>query len=223
MSTYDYNTYSTVNEGALGILAGFGIIMLVIGLIALAIGIIGIIGQWKAFKKAGKGGWEAIIPIYNTVVACQISGVSPWWVLIYWAGSLVLNVIAVIGSLASMAISIYFVILLNVSVAKSFGKDTGFAVGLIFLGPIFWLMLGSKAQYAGPTPMNDVVMGMFNKNNTAPNNGFQQPMNNNFQQPMNNNVQQPMNDQSQVKFCTGCGYKVVNGERFCPGCGKEML
>ena len=240
MSTYDYNTYSGVDTAAGAIVGGVFLIFGLIMLVALAISVIGIIGQWKAFKKAGKNGWEAIVPVYNLVVACQISGVSPWWVLIYFVGITVLNVIPVLGSLASLACSVYFLILLNVSVAKSFGKDTGFAVGLIFLNPFFWFVLGgNNAQYVGPTPMNDVVMGMFNKNNNGPvnngyqqpmNNGYQQPMNNGFQQPMNNNFQQPMNEapaapqaQSDVKFCTACGYKVTNGERFCPGCGKEVL
>ena len=25
-----------------------------------------------------------------------------------------------------------------------------------------------------------------------------------------------------VKFCTTCGYKITNGERFCPGCGSSV-
>lgn len=249
MSTYDYNTYSSYDTSAAGaILGGAFLIVGLIFLVAAAISVIGIIGQWKAFKKAGKNGWEAIIPFYNLVVACQISGVSPWWVLIYLLGTTVLNVIPVIGSFAALACSVYFLILLNVSVARSFGKETGFAVGLIFLNPIFWFVLGgNNVQYVGPTPMNDVVMGMFNKNGNGSanngyqqpmnngyqqpmNNGYQQPMNNGFQQPMNNNFQQPMNSApaapqapSDVKFCTACGYKVTNGERFCPGCGKEVL
>ena len=60
-----------------------------------------------------------------------------------------------------------------------------------------------------------------------PNNGGfqQQPMNNNFQQPVNNAPvnNTPVNNEAQAKFCTACGYKVTNGERFCPGCGKEII
>ena len=244
MSTYDYgtfDTYSTVDTSGIGALMGGVIIVWLIAmLVALAVSIIGIVGQWKAFKKAGKGGWDALIPIYNTVVCCQITGITPWWVLIYFAGSIVLGIIPVIGSLASVALSIYFLVLLNVSVAKSFGKSDSFAVGLIFLKPFFWFALGGKnAQYVGPTPMNDVVMNfvnekILNKNSQnvnnmnngfqqPTNNGFQQPVNNDFQQPVNNQFQQPVNNDAQAKFCTACGYKVTNGERFCPGCGKEII
>lgn len=41
---------------------------------------------------------------------------------------------------------------------------------------------------------------------------------------MNNNSNQNMNNSTQatnIKFCTSCGYKMLNNERFCPSCGKE--
>jgi hypothetical protein len=38
-----------------------------------------------------------------------------------------------------------------VDLAKSFAKGTGFAIGLIFLFPIFMMILGfGDARYAGP-------------------------------------------------------------------------
>lgn len=221
MSTYDYNTYSTVDSSAVGaVVGGVFLVVVIVLLIALVIALCAVIGQWKAFKKAGKGGWEAIIPIYNSVVLCQVSGVNPWWVLIVFLGSFVLNLIPVIGQLASFALTIYFSVLLYVSTARSFGKSDGFAAGLYFLGPIFWLILGGKnTQYVGPKPMNDVVMNFVNEkilnkqpqnSNVNVNNGF------NSTDVQNNSVQPA------VKFCTGCGYKITNNERFCPGCGKEV-
>lgn len=221
MSTYDYSTtYDTVSSTAGAVVGFVMLIWVVCMLLVLAISLCTIIGQWKAFKKAGKGGWEAIIPIYNQVVLCQISGVNPWWILIVFLGSLVLQVIPVVGQLASGALSIYFCVLLYVSAARSFGKSDGYAAGLYFLAPIFWLLVGGKnTQYVGPRPMNDVVMNFVNEKilNKAPqnDNGFQgQPVNS---APVNNQTQQPA-----AKFCTGCGYKITNGERFCPGCGKEI-
>ena len=42
-------------------------------------------------------------------------------------------------------------IIVAIDLAKSFGKGTGFAVGLIFLAPIFILILGfGPATYQGP-------------------------------------------------------------------------
>ena len=248
MSTYDYTTtYDTIDTVSSTAGAVVGGVLLIIGiavLIGLAVAVCTIIGQWKAFKKAGKGGWEAIIPVYNQIVLCQITGVNPWWILIVFGGSLVLgflSAIPVIGflfTLASYALTIYFCVILYVSTARSFGKSDGYAAGLYFLAPIFWLLVGGKnTQYVGPKPMKDVVWNFveekilgkgtpgYGSQPQQNNGGFQQPVNNNFQQPVNNAPvnNASVNNDAQAKFCTACGYKVTNGERFCPGCGKEIL
>lgn len=235
MSTYDpYSSYEAT-EAAAGAAMGifflfFGIIMIV----ALSIAVLAIVGQWKALKKAGKNGWEAIIPVYNQITLCEVVGLWKWWPLVILVSPM-LSIIPVIGSLASSALSIYFLVILNVSTARSFGKSDGFAAGLVFLAPIFWLIVGGKnTQYVGATPMNDPVMDFVNEkflnkngNNAANqnmNNGMNQNMNGGFQQnqPMNNMPNNYNPSSNPVKFCTSCGYKIENGERFCPGCGKEV-
>lgn len=235
MSTYDpYSSYEAT-EAAAG--AAIGIFFLVFGIMmiaALAIAVLAIVGQWKAFKKAGKNGWEAIIPVYNQITLCEVVGLWKWWPLVILVSPM-LSIIPVIGSLASSALSIYFLVILNVSTARSFGKSDGFAAGLVFLAPIFWLIVGGKnTQYVGATPMNDPVMDFVNEkflnkngNNAANqnmNNGMNQNMNGGFQQnqPMNNMPNNYNPSSNPVKFCTSCGYKIENGERFCPGCGKEV-
>lgn len=234
MSTYDpYSSYEAT-EAAAG--AAIGIFFLVFGIImivALAIAVLAIVGQWKAFKKAGKNGWEAIIPVYNQITLCEVVGLWKWWPLVILGCSFV-SAVPIIG-LAGSALSIYFLVILNVSTARSFGKSDGFAAGLIFLAPIFWLIVGGKnTQYVGATPMNDPVMDFVNEkflnkngNNAANqnmNNGMNQNMNGGFQQnqPMNNMPNNYNPSSNPVKFCTSCGYKIENGERFCPGCGKEV-
>ena len=155
-----YSTYSSnVDTGALALLGGFFIVFM---LICLAVAVVSIIGMWKMFTKAGEEGWKSIIPIYNMVTLCKIVGVSPWWILIVFVAGL-LNFIPIIGALVNLAASIYFSILLCVSTANSFGKDTGFAVGLFFLSPIFYCILGfGSAKYEGAKPMNDII---FKNNN----------------------------------------------------------
>lgn len=96
---------------------------------SLVLAVFGIVCMWKIFKKAGRNGWEAIIPIYNVVVLFQITGINPLhilWVLLPLVGSIVFFV---------------FVIKAMINLAKSFGKSTGFAVGLIFLPLIFEAIL----------------------------------------------------------------------------------
>ena len=213
MSTYGYSNVDTTVVGAL--FGGIFIVVAIIFLIAMAFVVLNIIGQWKAFKKAGKGGWEALVPVYNTVTLCQITGVNPWWVLIVFVGSIVLNVVPIFGSLLSLAVTVYFSILLYVSTARSFGKSDGFAAGLYFLQPVFFMILGGKnTEYVGPKPMDDVVMN-FIKDKMG-NNSNQSSTNNQNQAPVNN---QP---QTGTKFCTSCGKSLTEYDRFCIGCGKEV-
>jgi hypothetical protein len=107
----------------------------VVAIIELAVMILMIASIWKVFSKANEPGWAAIIPIYNIIVMLKIAGKPLWW--------LVLMIIPVV--------SIVVGILVLVSVAKSFGKSAGFAIGMLFLPFIFWPMLGfGDAKYMGP-------------------------------------------------------------------------
>lgn len=121
------------DPGAGGLLGGLlGVVFL---LLFLAFTVVLIAAQWKVFTKAGKPGWASIIPIYNLIVYLEIVGRPLWWFVL----CLIPGVNFVIG------------IMLAIDLAKSFGKDTGFAVGLILLPPIFLLMLAfGDARYHGP-------------------------------------------------------------------------
>jgi len=97
-----------------------------------AVSILAIIGLWKTFSKAGRPGWAAIIPFYNLYVLDEIAGRPAWW-LVLWLIPIV-NIVPV------------FVVQLDV--ARRFGKGPGFGFGLIFLSPIFYMILGfGNAQY----------------------------------------------------------------------------
>ncbi|MCB6971876.1 MULTISPECIES: DUF5684 domain-containing protein [Butyricimonas] len=43
-----------------------------VGLIYLLIVVLMLVSMWKIFEKAGRQGWEGIIPIYNIYVMLQI-------------------------------------------------------------------------------------------------------------------------------------------------------
>ena len=103
-------------------------------LLAIATTILQIAGLWAVFEKAGKPGWAAIIPVYNLIVMAEVAKKEVWY------GVLVL--VPIVG--------IAFYIILVIEVAKLFGKDAMYAMGLIFLPPIFWPMLGfGQARYLG--------------------------------------------------------------------------
>lgn len=95
-------------------------------LVILAIGIIVLIATWKVFAKAGRPGWAAIIPFYNSYVLFDIVYGQGWKFLL-------------------MLIPFYNIYLLfktYIGLAHKFGKSTGFGVGLVFLSFIFMPMLG---------------------------------------------------------------------------------
>ncbi len=104
-------------------------------IIYLAIFIVIIAAVWKVFVKAGKPGWAAIVPIYNVIVLLEIVGRPLWSVLLFFIP--IVNFI--------VAIIVY------IDLAKSFGKSAAFGIGLLFLGIIFYPILGfGDAEYQGP-------------------------------------------------------------------------
>lgn len=254
--------YSTAGAGvAGGLIAGIMMFIVVLIIISLVIEILKLIGTWKMLTKAGESGWKSLIPFYNQWTLCKVAGISPYWVLeiivvsminSVLSGILGSNVISGILSLIVYANTIYFWVILSISLAKSFGKDTGFGVATVFFSFITYPMMGmGSATYAGPTPINDPVMkfildtlnikddgtgknqnnGQVNQTNMNMNTqqASQQP---NFNQQMNNQNMQQSNFQQgtnqvnvqpqQNSFCPNCGGKVSQGDMFCQNCGTKV-
>ena len=138
--------------------------------------------------------------------------------------------------------TIYFWVILSISLAKSFGKDTGFGVATVFFSFITYPMMGmGSATYVGPTPINDPVMKFIldtlnikddgtgkNQNNGQVN---QTNMNMNTQQASQQasqqaNFNQQMNNQNmqQSNFQQGTNQVNVQPQQnsFCPNCGGKV-
>jgi hypothetical protein len=107
-------------------------VFLVVFLFASLLSLIGLIGMWKSFAKAGQPGWAAIIPIYNAVVLLEMAGRPIWWILL----------------LLIPGVNFVVIILVMIDLAARFGKGAGFGIGLALLGFIFWPILGfGDARY----------------------------------------------------------------------------
>lgn len=103
--------------------------------LVLGITLFYMICYWRIFVKAGQPGWASLIPIYNIIVWLRIIG-KPWW----WLFLLLIPFV-----------NIYYGIWSVNMLSKSFGKDVGFTLGLLFLGFIFLPILAfSGIQYQGP-------------------------------------------------------------------------
>ena len=113
--------------------AGVGILLYLI--IVFAVAVLVVIGWWKIFSKAGQPGWAAIIPFYNIYILLKVVGRPGWWLILYFIP----------------VVDFVIQIIVNLDLAKSFGKSTGYAIGLILLPFIFYPMLGlGSSRYAGP-------------------------------------------------------------------------
>jgi len=83
-------------------------------------------GLWKTYEKMGQPGWVGIVPIYNLVVMAKLLGKEDkdWQ----------LALIPFVG--------LYFFYFMLVDLAKAFGKDQNFALGLLLAPFFFWPALG---------------------------------------------------------------------------------
>jgi hypothetical protein len=94
-----------------------------------------VIAAWKIFSKAGRPGWESLVPIYSHwVLVKEICKLEPLWFF--------LGFVPIANIVAAWKIC--------QELAKKFGKSDMFGIGLFFLGPIFALMLAfGDAKYIG--------------------------------------------------------------------------
>lgn len=103
----------------------------------LAMSLLIIASMWKVFTKAGRPGWAALIPIYNTVVMLEIAGKPAWWLLLFF--------IPVVNLIVS--------VVLFFSLAAAFNKSSLFGLGLMLLGIVFFPLLAfGDAEYQGESP-----------------------------------------------------------------------
>ena len=110
---------------------GSGIVTIFVQIIVLFL-IITYEAQWKIFKKAGRKGWESLIPIYNTVIFIKICQKPVWW---FWL-------------LFIPVVDIFIAVIIYHGLSKTFGKTEGFTAGLIFLPFVFFPILGlSRLKY----------------------------------------------------------------------------
>jgi hypothetical protein len=134
-----------------------GTLLTVFSVIAIVWYVVYIIAGWKIFQKAGEAGWKSLIPFYNIYIQFKFSWktVMVWPYLICGIAGTAMSMnadstISMIGGLLNLAYLVLMIIS-YVKLAKAFGKGGGFAVGLLFLEPIFIMILGfGSAQYIGP-------------------------------------------------------------------------
>lgn len=129
----DGSSYSTNTDmmSVMGALAG---VFIVIWLVTLVVSIVILVSMWKIFKKAGRPGWAALIPFYNTYTLFDIVYGKGWRMLF----------------MLIPFFNIYIGIKLYIDLAHIYGQSTAFGIGLLLLCPVFLCILGfGSARYTG--------------------------------------------------------------------------
>ncbi len=171
---YDYTYYGDYDSASLGGFAALGGGFFLVGTI---LSILIIVSMWKIFKKAGKQGWESIVPIYNVIVMLEISGLPMWYLVLY--------IIPVVN--------IYAMFKTYIELAKKFGKGAGFGVLTVFVPIVgFPVLAFSKCNYEGVTNSSNGNVS----NNNIPNNNVNPVDNTNVQGV--NNVTNDVNQMNSV-------------------------
>lgn len=91
----------------------------------IALSTISIVSMWRIYLKAGMPGWAVLVPIYNLVVLLKIVKKPVWWFFL----------------LLIPLVNIVFAVWITNLLSKSFGKDEGFAAGLLLLSFVFYPIL----------------------------------------------------------------------------------
>ena len=164
-------------------------------LLVVAVYIVYVIGLWKLFKKAGKQGWEAIIPFYNTYVLVEISGLNWWYFLIAISGT-ILGILKIEGldifaNIASLAVR--FFVFWNIGKKMKQNHISIAILGTLF-SPIMTMVLGLSNNYQFDNNIAVSPNGPFGEENST----------------------------NTERFCLGCGVKLKPNAKFCDNCGKKV-
>ena len=152
---------STTEAAFLGGVAGSIFVTIIV--CSIVFYVLQVIAGWKVFKKAGEKGWKALIPIYNSYIFFKIAGMKKWfWILLglaflagivsgvtgfdsnnvqnntYTGANLFGAIVYCVTGIFATVVAIWY----SVRLSKAFGHGIPFALGLIFLSPIFLLILG---------------------------------------------------------------------------------
>lgn len=134
-------------------------LLVFLSVVAILIWLLPVAGKWKVYGKLGMPGWYSIVPVYADYKLCECvhrGDETRTFLMAYlivlicsWAFCWVDTV----GVLLTLAQLVMTIIVLN-DMSRAFGKETGYTIGLVIFGFVFWTMLGFGASE--PVDSDDV-------------------------------------------------------------------
>lgn len=127
---YTYaNTSSAADAGLLALFSGAYL------MVVLVLAVISIIALWRIYTKAGEPGWGCIVPFYNYYLLFKIAWGNGWLFLLLF--------IPLVNAVVLLIVCY--------KLCVAFGHGVGFYIGMLFLGPIFYMILAfDSSEYQGP-------------------------------------------------------------------------
>lgn len=136
-------------------------LLVFLSVLAILIWLLPVAGKWKVFGKLGMPGWYSIIPVYADYKLCERvhHGDDTRTFLMAYLIVLICSWafcwVDTVGVLLAIAQLVMNIIVLS-DMSRAFGKETGYTIGLIIFGFVFWTMLGFGAsEPIGPDDNED--------------------------------------------------------------------
>ena len=133
-------------------------LLVFLSVLAILIWLLPVVGKWKVYGKLGMPGWYSIIPVYADYKLCERvhrgdeTRTFLMTYLIVLICSWAFCWVDTVGILLALAQLVMNIIVLN-DMFRAFGKETGYTIGLVIFGFVFWTMLGFGASE--PVDSND--------------------------------------------------------------------
>lgn len=207
MDNYDYDLY---DYGAVSMQPQSGAPLVILMIILLLLSILLIVSMWKIYKKAGKPGWAAIVPVYNIIVLLEIAELPLWYIALF---------------LVPFA-NIYAMFKIYIELAHKFGKSTGFGVASVFFSVICFPILAFNKNIVyknasvvennveSANDQNDIAKQLIDNNGVFGNSQNEQNNVPNYQPTMNtvDNSQNMITNQNMQNNFNGQSQNMVNNQ-----------
>lgn len=211
MDNYDYGyDYDLYDYGAVSMQPQSGAPLVILMIISLLLSILLIVSMWKIYKKAGKPGWAAIVPVYNIIVLLEIAELPLWYIALF---------------LVPFA-NIYAMFKIYIELAHKFGKSTGFGVASVFFSVICFPILAFNKNIVyknasvvennvdSVNAQNDIAKQLIDNNGVFGNSQNEQNNVPNYQPTMNtvDNSQNMITNQNMQNNFNGQSQNMVNNQ-----------